>query len=60
MMQRKSYLGDSCVLGIKDLFMKMSNVEREVTYYEKEKISELEDKCRGQEGFIYSLQAQTD
>lgn len=47
MMQRKSYLGDACVLGIKDLFMKISNVEREVAYYDKEKITELDDKCRG-------------
>jgi len=47
MMQRKSYLGDACVLGIKDLFMKITNVEREVAFYEKSKICELEDKCRG-------------
>jgi hypothetical protein len=35
-------------------------VEREVAYYDKEKITELDDKCRGQEGFIYQLQAQAD
>jgi hypothetical protein len=43
-MNRKSYLGEACAKAIEQQMDKMTNIDKEIVYHNKEKISKLEEQ----------------